>query len=113
MSKPERMHIRDRMTKEQYEDLYNRRVTVRDMAKTLGVTENYLSHAVPERAPKRNPKLLRATRRLFQEQLAREVIEGKHTVYAGAEIAHVSERTMYRRIEDVRAKIEAEKRDGR
>ena len=108
MIEKERKHIRDRMSKEQYSDLFNRRVTVRALAKDLGVTENYLSHAVPERAPKRNPKLLRVTRRLFQEQLAREALEGKHTVYAAAEIAHVSERTMYRRIEDVRARMEKE-----
>ena len=112
MSTTDRKHIRERMSKSQYDDLFNRRTTVRDLAKQLGVTENYLSHAVPERAPKRNPKLLRVTRRLFQEQLAREVIEGKHTVYAGAEMAHVSERTMYRRIESVRVKMERERQDA-
>lgn len=98
-------HIRERISKDLYDDLFNRRKTVREVAGILGVSENYLSHAIPERAPKRNPKLLRATRRLFQDQIAREVLEGKHTTYKGAELAHVSERTFYRRL----AKLRAEK----
>lgn len=100
-----KQHIKERIGKELYDDLYHRRKTVREVARILGVSENYLSHAIPERAPKRNPKLLRATRRLFQDQIAREVIEGKHTIYKGAELAHVSERTFYRRL----AKLRAEK----
>ena len=100
-----KIHIRKRIPKELYDDLYNRRKTVREVAKILGVNENYLSHAIPERAPKRNPKLLCATRRLYQDQIAREVLEGKHSIYKGAELAHVSERTFYRRL----AKLRAEK----
>lgn len=100
-------HIRERMAKELYDDLYHRRKTVREVAKIVGVSENYLSHAIPERAPKRNPKLLKATRRLFQDQIAREVLEGKHTIYKGAELAHVSERTFYRRLAKLRTKEES------
>ena len=97
-----KLHVRDRMTQEQKDALYYRRKSVRQLAKELGVTENYLTHAMPERAPKRNPQLLRAARRLFQLQVAREVTEGKHTVQAGSDLACVSERTMYRRITEVR-----------
>jgi len=93
-----KLHVRDRMTQAQKDDLFYRRKSVRQLAKELGVTENYLTHAMPERAPKRNPKLLRATRRLFQLQVAREVQEGKHTVQAGSDLACISERTMYRRL---------------
>lgn len=100
-------HIRERISKDLYDDLYNRRKTVREVAKELGVSENYLSHAIPERAPKRNPKLLKATRRLFQDQIAREVLQGKHTIYRGAELAHVSERTFYRRLAKLRDEKEA------
>jgi AraC-like DNA-binding protein len=91
------------MAKELYDDLYNRRKTVREVAKELGVSENYLSHAIPERAPKRNPKLLKVTRRMYQDQIARETIEGKHTVTQGAELAYVSERTFFRRLAALRA----------
>ncbi len=84
-------------------DLYHRRITVREAAKIMGVSENYLSHAIPERAPKRNLKLLKVTRRLFREQIAREIIEGKHTVHKGAKLAHVSERTMFRLLKRLRA----------
>lgn len=99
-------HIRDRMPKDLLDDLVNRRKTVREVAKVMGVSENYLSHAIPQRAPKRNPKLLRATRRMYQEQIAREVLEGKHTVFKGAELACVSERTFYRRLATLKKKIE-------
>lgn len=95
-------HIRERISKDQYDDLFNRRKTVRQIAKELNVSENWVSHAIPERAPKRNPKLLKATRRLFQDQIAREVIQGKHTVFKGSQLAHVSERTLYRRIQKLR-----------
>ncbi len=98
-------HIRERIPKDVYEDLYHRRRTVRDIAKELGVTENYLTHAIPERAPKRNPKLLKATRRLYQDQIAREVLQGKHTIFKGAELAHVSERTFYRRLATLKASL--------
>ena len=95
-------HIRNRIPKDLYDDLYNRRKTVREVAKTLGITENYLSHAISERAPKRNIKLLKITREMYRLQLAKETIEGKHTVRKGAELACVSERTFYRRMKKVK-----------
>lgn len=95
-------NIRARIPKQLYDDLYNRRVTVRAAAKQLGVTENYLSHAIPERANKRNPHLLRATRRLYQDQVAREVLAKKYTMQQGADMAHLSLRTMYRRVESLK-----------
>lgn len=97
-----RKHIRERIPKDLYDDLYNRRKTVREVAKLLNLNENYLSHAIPERAPKRNSALLRATRELFQANLAKETIERKHRVRDAADLAHVSERTMYRRMKKVR-----------
>jgi predicted transcriptional regulator len=99
-------HIRDRMPKELADDLYNRRKTVREVARIMGVTENYVSHALPERAPKKNPKLLKVTRRLYQNTIAQEVLDGKHTVYKGAELAHISERTMFRRMRQLKEKQE-------
>lgn len=95
-------HIRNRMSKDLYDDLYNRRKTVREVAKILNISENYLSHAIPERAPKRNPKLLKVTRRMYQDQIARETLEGKHTAAQGAELAFVSERTFFRRLAALR-----------
>lgn len=97
-------HIKNRIPKDLYDDLYSRRKTVREVAKTLGVSENYLSHSIPERAPKRNPKLLKVTRRMYQDQIARETLEGKHSVKQGAELAHVSERTFYRRLKTIKTK---------
>lgn len=100
-----RESIRERIPKALYDDLYNRRKSVKEVADKLEVSPNYLSHAIPERAPKRNPKLLAKTRKLFQEQVAREVKDGKHTVFDGARLACVSERTMYRRLAVLEKKL--------
>ncbi len=97
-----RRHIRDWLPKNLYDDLVNRRKTVREIAKEVGVSENYLSHAIPERAPKRNPKLLKVTRRLYKLQVAREANSGRHNVAEAAKLACVSERTMYRLLQQVR-----------
>lgn len=101
--------VRERIPQDLYEDLYNRRKSVKEVAAKLDVSPNYLSHAIPERAKKRNPRLLAKSRRLFQEQVAREVKEGKHTVFAGAQLAFISERTMYRRLAQLEKKLEKEK----
>jgi transposase-like protein len=97
-----RKNIRERIPKNLYDDLYNRRVSVKEVAEKLGVGPNYVSFAIPERAPKRNPVLLKATRKLFQNQIAREVLEGKHTVTEAANLACISERTMFRRLKKLK-----------
>ena len=95
-------NVKSRMTKEQYSDLVNYRRRIKDIAKELNVTANYLGKMVKERAPKRNPKVLKRVRMLFQYQIAREILEGKHTIKEGSNIACISERTMFRRLAKVR-----------
>ena len=95
-------NVKARMSKDQYSDLVNYRRRIKDIAKELNVTANYLGKIVKERAPKRNPKVLKQVRLLFQDQIAREVLSGKHTIKEGASIACVSERTMFRRLAKVR-----------
>ena len=95
-------NVKSRMTKEQYSDLVNYRRRIKDIAKELNVTANYLGKMVKERAPKRNPKVLKRVRMLFQYQIAREILEGKHTIKEGSGIACISERTMFRRLAKVR-----------
>lgn len=96
MAKPT---LRSRIPEDLYEKLVNRRIKVKEAAKLLKVTPNWLSHAIPERAPKPKPinsDLLRATRRLYRNQILKETVEGKHTITKAADLAHVSERTFYR-----------------
>lgn len=95
MAKPT---LRSRIPQDLYVKLVNRRIKVKEAAAILNVTPNWLSHAIPERAPKKQPNsdLLRATRRLYRNQILKETVEGKHTVANGADLAHVSERTFYR-----------------
>lgn len=90
------------MTKDQYSDLVNHRRKIKDIARELGVTANYLGKMVKERAPKRNPKVLKKVRLMFQMQVAREILAGKHTIKEGSSIACVSERTMFRRMARVK-----------
>lgn len=97
------VNVLNRITSRQLHDLVNYRRRIKDIAKELGVTANYLGKMVKERAPKRNQRSLRKVRNLFQLQIAREVLEGKHTIKEGASIACVSERTMFRRLAKVRA----------
>ena len=97
--------VLDRMSKDQYNDIVHRRRPVKDIAKELGVTPNYLGQVVKERAPKIDTKSLRKVRMLFQMQVAREVLDGKHTTKEGASIACVSERTMFRRIAKARENV--------
>lgn len=95
-------NVKSRMTKEQYSDMVNYRRPIKDIARELGVTANYLGKMVKERAPKRNPKVLKRVRMLFQYQIAREILAGKHSIKEGSSIACISERTMFRRLAKVR-----------
>lgn len=95
-------NVLNRMSKDQYLDIVNYRRQIKDVAKELGVTANYLGKVVTERAPKRNPKILRQVRLRFQLQVAKEILEGKLTVKEGASVACVTERTMFRRIAKVK-----------
>ena len=95
-------NVKFRISKDQYDDLVNYRRRIKDIAKELGVTANYLGKMVKERAPKRNPKVLKRVRLLFQYQIAREILGGKHTIKEGSNIACISERTMFRRLAKVR-----------
>lgn len=96
MAKPT---LRSRIPQDLYDKLVNRRIKVKEAAKILNVTPNWLSHAIPERAPKPQPgssDLLLATRRLYRNQILKETVEGKHTVARASDLTHVSERTFYR-----------------
>ena len=91
--------LRQRITHQQLEDLYNRTRTVRDLARELHVSEKYLSAYFPERAPKKNPRLLKAAKEAFHRQLVLDYELKRISAVQAAHIASVSLRTFYRRAE--------------
>lgn len=99
--------LRDRMTEQDKQDLFNRKQTVRDLARKYGVSENYLSHAMPDRAPKRSKGLLMQVRRMYIKQIVRETHEGKHSIFAAASLICKSERTVFRLLAKHRQELKA------
>ena len=95
------------MSKEDLDDLYHRRQTVRSLAKKYNVTESWLSRAVPERAPRRNnKKLLQIARKLYRRQILMETINGRHSIEQASNLMYVSERTVFRHLAKLRAELQ-------
>lgn len=93
--------LASRITEEQKRQLYHREITTRDLAKVLGVHEEYLSYMYPGKVPIIDKKPLIEARKLYKLEMAKLVIEGKHTTMEAAMIAHVSYNTMRRFIKKV------------
>jgi AraC-like DNA-binding protein len=92
------MTLATKVTPQQLDDLYHRRITVRQLAKDLGYSESWLSKSLPARAPKRDPKLLRKTRMEFQNAIVQRYLTQNISAKQAAALAYVSERTFYRRL---------------
>jgi hypothetical protein len=99
--------LNEKITEQQKLDLYNRKITTRELARILGVHENYLSRMYPGKIPieKREDiskaKLaLRATRKEFRLALLEQVALGKITLDEAAAQAHTTKRTLYRLMAD-------------
>lgn len=91
-----------RVTEEQKHALYNRIITTRALAKTLGVHEQYLSYRFPGKVPLPNKKLLIEARKEYKLEIAKLVLKGVYTVRAAAKVAHVSYNTMSRYVTKAR-----------
>ena len=99
--------LASRITEAQKEDLYNRRITTRDLAKVLNVAERYLSNMFGGKIPIYNKAILIAARREFRIELAKKVLEGGYTTAQAAAIAYVSLNTMYRTLDKAKLKYPA------
>lgn len=103
------MTLRERITAQQREDLYNRRITTREMASQLGVSETHLSRTFPGKIPgqaqatRKEKRILLAVRNEFRDKLAAEVLAGRLDRRKAALTANCSERTMWRHIANVRS----------
>ena len=99
------MALKDRLTPAMRDDLFNRRGTPKALAKPLGVSDTHLSRVCPGKIPgqKRQHKTdLIQTRRLYREELALEVAQGRLDRKKAIQLAGCSERTFWRHIANVR-----------
>ena len=101
--------VASRITERQKTDLYNRRISTRDLAKILGVNESYLSSLFPtkEAPDARAKKVLIGVRKEFRKVQVDKVLAGALEIGAAALICRVSYRTMARSVQQVRESIVA------
>lgn len=95
--------LRTRITEQQKEDLYLRKITTRKLAKQLNVAEKYLSVMYSGKEPIYNKRPLIEARREFRAELAKKILEGQYTTAQAADIACVSMNTMYRALHKAKA----------
>ncbi len=93
-ARPEALH--SRITEKQKEDLYQRRITTRDLAAQLAVHEKWLSARFPGKAAVQNTKVLIQVRREYKVEMGKRVLQGMYTIQQAANLVHVSWNTMYR-----------------
>lgn len=103
--------VASRITEEQKYALYNRTITTRELAKTLGVHEAYLSSVFPGKVkpvPQQIQEAMhkkRAIRLVFRGLLARRVLKGEISLASATTNANVSERTMRRVLKKVQSEV--------
>lgn len=103
--------LKDRLGKRLLEQLRTRKITNKQAAEQLGVSESYLSRtvaALQEKEPgqsvierKANSELAK-TRRQFRTKLAKEVLRKRKSCEQAASEAGCSVRTMFRYVEKYR-----------
>jgi len=99
------MTIHDKVSAEQLDALYHRRITVRQLAKDLNYSESWVSKVLPARAPRRNPHTLKRTRIEFQYQVVERYVNKQISAKQAAAQAFTSQRTFFRRLKAYRAAL--------
>jgi transposase-like protein len=88
--------LQSRITEQQKRDLYSRVVTTRELAKTLGVHEKYLSFKFYSKVEVVDKKPLIEARKAYKLEIATQVMQGKYSIQQAADTAYVSYNTMQR-----------------
>lgn len=88
--------LQSRITEQQKCDLYERKITTRDLAKLLNVSEKHLSAHFNGKVPIPDKRVLAKARREYKLEVARQVLHGKYSVQQAADVAYVSYNTMLR-----------------
>jgi hypothetical protein len=100
----------NRITEQDKEDLYNRKVTTRAIAAKYDVNESYVSYLFPGKGPVSNPVKqaeiakaeLRATRKAYRMELAAKVLKGELSTVEAADQACIASRGMARAVKLLR-----------
>lgn len=95
--------LASRITEQQKNDLYQRKITTRDLAKLYNTHEKYVSALFPGKEPIYDKKPLMEARKAFKLAIAKEILEGKYTITQGAEVACVCYNTMLRFVAKAKA----------
>lgn len=94
--------VASRITEQQKEDLYNRKISTRDLALILGIREEYLSTLfpgkieAPAKAHEASRKLLLETRKEYRNTFGRRVLAGELTVSKAGVLSRTPYKTMSR-----------------
>ena len=93
--------LASKVTEEQKEALYNRKITTRELAKLLRVNESYLSSLFPTKAQpdSQAKRVLIAIRKEFRQTQAVKVAHKQLTTEQAALICRTSYRTMARAVQ--------------
>lgn len=100
-SRPDALY--SRITEQQKADLYSRRITTRDLAKTLNVHEKHLSTCFPGKIPIPDTEALKAARKEYKLEIARLVLTGRYTIREAADQIHAAYNTMQRLVSKAKA----------
>lgn len=90
------LNLATRITEQQKHDLYERRITTRDLAIALDVHERYLSYMFPGKEPIVDKTPLIEARKAFKLEIAKEILQNKYSILQGSRVANVSYNTMQR-----------------
>lgn len=88
--------LASRITEQEKIDLYQRKITTRELARRYETNEKYVSALFPGKEPIYNKKPLVEARKAFKLAVAKEVLEGKYTIRQAAKVAYVCYNTMLR-----------------
>lgn len=97
--------LASRISEDQKVDLYNRRVTTRDLAGTLKVSEKWLSYTFPGKRPLENKASKRKARNAFREFHAKRVVAGEALISTAADAACCSYSTLRRVVLRLQGKV--------
>lgn len=100
--------VASRITDQQKKDLYDRKITTRQLAKQFNVREAYLSQLFSGKGPgfSKAKKILINTRKEYRHNYAIQVLAGKITIKDAAKASRIPYRSMARAVQLLKKQAE-------